>query len=594
MAYLHCTNSLTGDTFHYTVGQPITSIGRAKSNNLTLEDAGISHSHATLIKKQESVRIATTSPSAHLYVNGKRKQQHTLTAGDELLIGVWLLTFHTGPTPKKEKAAVTNANQLRSLEQMAEISKNLMKDTAPNRLFKQLLSGVVELTGAEKGFVIVFKGEERHIASAHNVDPDSIDTQHISDSIVNQVIDSLKPIIVSDALVDKRFGNSKSVVDLKLSSVLCVPLIFRSDLLGVIYLGNDSVTDLFNNDDLSLMVIYASMASVVVHNALLMNQLMIDNQALRAKLKGAAQGEIIGKSPAMKAIFKVIKRIAPTDLSFMVLGETGTGKELAAREAHKLSDRSSGPFVAINCGAIPENLLESELFGHKKGAFTGATTDKVGKIESANGGTLFLDEIGEMPMNLQVKLLRVLQDRTIERVGDLQTRAIDVRVVSATNKSPKTLIESGLFREDLYYRLNEITITLPPLRDRGNDVELLANYFLHKYSDRYETKSTGFTSQAMKAMKKAKWTGNVRELESKIKRALVLTDRALINPSDLDLVDADVRKTLPLAEAQEQFKQEYILRALERNNQNKAQTARDLDVDARTIFRCVEKLNETT
>ena len=259
---------------------------------------------------------------------------------------------------------------------------------------------------------------------------------------------------------------------------------------------------------------------------------------------------------------------------------------------HRLSTRSKGPFVSINCGAIPENLLESELFGHKKGAFTGAVQDKIGKFENANTGTLFLDEIGEMPMNLQVKLLRVLQERVIERVGDLDPRPVDIRVIAATNKELDVEIEAGRFREDLYYRLNEVSIELPPLRERGDDIHQLARYFLSKYAEQYSAKTRGFNNEAVRAMRNYFWPGNVRQLENRVKKAVIMTDRALINGEDLGIKGSDKREILPLAEAEEVFKMDYIREALELNNWNKAETARDLGVDPRTIFRYIEKFDE--
>jgi transcriptional regulator with PAS, ATPase and Fis domain len=424
------------------------------------------------------------------------------------------------------------------------------------------------------------------------VDDRRVDLSAVSDSIIRQVEEDRRPVIVSDALRDNRFSDARSVVDLRLSSVMCVPLLYRNDLLGVLYLGNDSITDLFTERDLTLLRVYASQAALVTHTALLLNQLKLDNKNLRSRLDDAGQGGMIGASDGMRQVFRVLRRVSPTDLSVLVLGETGTGKELVAREVHRLSGRREGPFVAINCGAIPENLLESELFGHKKGSFTGALNDKVGKVEAANGGTLFLDEIGEMPMNLQVKLLRVLQERTIERVGELQPRAVDIRVVAATNQDLAGLISSGQFREDLLYRLNEITVDLPALRERGEDIVMLAQFFLNKYRDQYGTRVKGFTNQALASLKQHGWPGNVRELESRVKKALIMSDRALLNPEDLGLAQSERREIKPLADATEDFKLEYIRQALDLNQWNKAQAARDLGVDARTVFRYVEKLGE--
>jgi DNA-binding NtrC family response regulator len=310
-----------------------------------------------------------------------------------------------------------------------------------------------------------------------------------------------------------------------------------------------------------------------------------------AALHYAYEG-IIGASPAMKRAFALAARVAGTGASVLVTGETGTGKELVAREVHRLSDRAKEPFISINCGAIPENLLESELFGHRKGSFTGAVTDKVGKFEAANGGTLFLDEIGEMPMNLQVKLLRVLQERVIERVGDLRPRPVDIRVVNATNKDLEEEISAGRFREDLYYRLNEVAVQLPPLRDRGDDIHELARFFLHKYAEQYGSRAKGFTNECVRAMLSHYWPGNVRQLENRVKKAVIMSDRALLNADDLGIKASDKRHIVPLDEATEDFKKGYVREALELNNWNKAQTARDLGVDPRTIFRYIEKMDD--
>ncbi|HNH48895.1 MAG TPA: sigma-54 dependent transcriptional regulator, partial [Myxococcota bacterium] len=273
-------------------------------------------------------------------------------------------------------------------------------------------------------------------------------------------------------------------------------------------------------------------------------------------------------------------------------GETGTGKELIAKEVHRLSTRKDKPFVAVNCGAIPENLLESELFGHKRGAFTGAMSDKIGKFEAANGGTIFLDEIGEMPMSLQVKLLRVLQERIIERVGEVQGRPLDIRVLSATNKNLDEEIRAGNFREDLFYRLNEVTLKLPALRDRGDDIYQIAQFLLNKYAEQYGSKAKGFTAGCLNAMKSYYWPGNVRELENRIKKAVIMTDRGQLTPEDLGIVHQEKKALQTLANAEEEFKKNYIRQALDQNAWNKAQTARDLDVDPRTIFRYIEKFDD--
>ncbi|MEE2829206.1 MAG: sigma-54-dependent Fis family transcriptional regulator, partial [Myxococcota bacterium] len=391
-------------------------------------------------------------------------------------------------------------------------------------------------------------------------------------------------------------GQSRSVMDLKLSSVMCVPLMAREQLIGILYVGNEGLERLFVEADLELLKIFAAQASLILHNALLMDDLRLENEDLAREVASGTGlgGSMLGNHPKMVEVFRTIEKIAPTDISVLITGETGTGNELVARETHARSNRRDGPFVSINCGAIPENLLESELFGHKKGAFTGAVADKQGKFEDANGGTLFLDEIAEMPMNLQVKLLRVLQEREIERVGEGKARPVDIRVLSATNKELDEEISAGRFREDLYYRLNEVRVALPPLRDRGDDLALIAHHLQKRFSKIYPGKAAGFTPEAIEAVRAYVWPGNVRQLENRIKKALVLSDGALLTPSDLGFdgeADPD-RRWLPLSDAKENFQQRYIKDCLEAHDWNKAATARALEVDARTIFRYIEKFKD--
>ncbi len=592
MPFFRCEHTLKKTQRLFALRKPISTIGRAAGNDLVLDDPVVAPSHASVMRKGKDYVIAATDVKSDVFVNGQRTKSAVLAAGNTVLIGAWQLTFSEGDVSEEKPVEKAPSAGLDILERLVSLSDELMRDTAPNRLFANLLKGLVDLTRAEKGFVIVMKDGQRQLAASHNVDDQKLDMSQVSDSIIQQVVDHLQPVIVSDAMSDTRFGRAKSVVDLKLQSVMCVPLIYRNDLIGVIYLGNDAITGLFTDRDLQLLRVYASQAALVIHHALHLNQLKLDNTNLRDRLQQASQGQIIGTCAPMKAVFKIVRRVAPTDVSVLILGETGTGKELVAREVHNLSPRRNKNFIAINCGAIPENLLESELFGYRRGAFTGAVTDKVGKIEAASGGTLFLDEIGEMPMNLQVKLLRVLQERVIERVGDVSTRPVDLRVVAATNKNPAEQIANGAFREDLYYRLNEISLSLPPLREREEDVEVLAQYFLNKYRDQYDAKPRGFTNQAVLSMKQYYWPGNVREMENRIKKAVIMSDRALLNPEDLGIVTDDKRHIKPLNDAAEEWKLEYVKRVLALNNWNKAQTARDLGVDARTIFRYIERLGE--
>jgi transcriptional regulator with PAS, ATPase and Fis domain len=300
-------------------------------------------------------------------------------------------------------------------------------------------------------------------------------------------------------------------------------------------------------------------------------------------------GDIIGACPAMQEVFRKVQKIATTDISVLITGETGTGKELIAREVHRRSGRATGPFITINCGAIPENLLESELFGHVKGAFTGAVANKPGKFHSADGGTIFLDEIGDMPLNLQVKILRALQERVVYRVGDTRPETCDIRILAATNRDLEKEIANGRFREDLYYRLNVVNLELPPLRQRGEDVLVIARYLLSRYSREYDVKVKGLSPNAAVAIRKHAWPGNIRELENRIKKAIVLCDSSVIGPDDLGLTGDMLPQILTLSEAKDKFQRDYINEVLALNNGNRTKTARDLGVDPRTVFRHLEK-----
>jgi len=293
--------------------------------------------------------------------------------------------------------------------------------------------------------------------------------------------------------------------------------------------------------------------------------------------------DILGSTPKMREIFGVIQRVAKTDATVLCEGESGTGKELVARAVHSHSPRRSAPFVAINCGAIPETLLESELFGHERGSFTGAHAQRKGKIEMATGGTLFLDEITEMSLPLQVKLLRFLQQREIERVGGREVIPIDVRVVAATNQSLDEALRGGRFREDLYYRLSVVTIHLPPLRERGEDVVLLANAFLRRNAQALKRK-VRFSPEALEAIVKYQWPGNIRELENKVHRAVIMATSRIIGSADLDLNPSAVIDALPtLREARDQSERRLIVNALVRSRGNISRAARVLDISRPTF-----------
>ena len=299
--------------------------------------------------------------------------------------------------------------------------------------------------------------------------------------------------------------------------------------------------------------------------------------------------KLVGESEAVKKVFGLIQRVAPTDATVLVLGENGTGKELVAHAIHQASTRRSGPFVPIHCGAIPETLLESELFGHEKGAFTDAYRSREGKFELADGGTIFLDEIGELPVHLQVKLLRFLQDHIIERVGGRDSVRLDVRVVAATNRDLQAGIAAGRFREDLYYRLSVLTIQVPPLRDRGDDVRMLADYFLDFYSRHHKRRIKGFTQSTLRAIQAHAWPGNVRELENRVQRGVIMARDSYLRPEDLELAPAKGETPRTLQEARDAAEHALLVEALTRNAGNITRAARDIDVSRPTLHDLLRK-----
>jgi len=580
----------------------LTTIGRSPENDIVLADPKVHPSHAYV--QLDGGECTAVAVGEDIYVNGKRKSKCKLSLGDTLRLGTSELLLCESEAQAASSVEERDRAALSAYRKLHAFSERLLNRYELDDLLSALIDAVVEITGADQGFLVLLEDDKPRVQVARTLRKETVSdpADKLSDSIVQKVLRTAQPVILSDALGDAEFSTAESVMHLRLSSVMCVPLRERGNLLGALYVGSSQIKSLFQASDLEVLTVLAAQAALILKNARLVSALRSDNQRLGAELMQIRFGSVVsigagaGASPAMQEVLRTVAKVASTDVSVLITGETGTGKELIAQELHRRSPRKEGPLVAINCGAIPEQLLESELFGYVRGAFTGADRSKPGRLQAASGGTLFLDEIGEMPMGLQVKLLRVLQERAVTRVGDTRPEPVDVRVISATHRDLLAEIRAGRFREDLYYRLNVVPIQLPPLREREGDVLILAKYFLHRFAGELGVPPRTLSATAELAIRRHPWPGNIRQLENHIKKALVLAERSVLEPEDLDLApppeaaeEAQGPRTLPLAEAKERFARDYVREVLARNGGNRAQTARDLDVDPRTVFRFLEK-----
>lgn len=493
------------------------------------------------------------------------------------------------------------------LNLLLEVSRRLSRVLNLEQLLNVIMDSVISLTGAERGFLMLYQGEElkfRVIRNRREQDWQGEDYQ-ISRTITQQVIDSGQPLWVKDASQDAAFSQSSSVSDLNLRSCMCVPLLSGQagsrKLLGVIYVDSQQIHETFSEQDLELFSALAAQAAIAIENATLVEdirrlekekreQLEQENQSLQRLLED--KSELIGQCPAMEQVFIMIRRVAGSDASVLILGESGTGKGLAARAIHQLSPRREQPFVVIDCGAIPGNLLESELFGYEKGAFTGAYTRKLGRFEVANGGTIFLDEIGDLPLLLQTKLLRVLQEGLIEHIGGRASIKVDVRVVAATNRDLEEEVRTGRFRQDLYYRLNVITLHMPALREREGDIQLLASAFLERYAAKYKKAISGFDSPARQTLLKHPWPGNVRELEHKVERAVIMCDGHQLEPGHLGLSEPEQPQEAgqeSLKQAKLRLERQYLSAALAACRGDITAAAKQLGVARPQVYRMMAR-----
>ncbi len=541
---------------------------------------------------------------------------------------------------------LVGSEEYRALQKLQDVMSAMVEARRPRAVFEMIVDTLIEFTGAERGFFILSdQGKKdsqgrrtRKVMAARNFDKEEIKDalDKVSMTIEREVVQKGKPVIVNDAPLDQRYGGSDSIVDMRLRSVLAAPVRgFKSSPGGTIYLDNRFERGVFQDKQLPFIAMFSDFAAIALQNAALhasnetrleeltmakseveeLNRILADRVAQtsaelmevkehvlrdldQAPLK-YSYSNIIGTSRRMRDVFHLIDKVTDSDVPVLIHGESGTGKELVARAIHFNGPRQKQPFISENCAAIPETLLESELFGYKKGSFTGASADKKGLFEAANGGSLFLDEIGDMPMPMQKKLLRVLQESEVRRVGGTRKISIDVRIIAASNQDLRKLCEAGRFREDLYYRLNVITVDLPPLRDRREDVPLLVEHFVKEFGRGGETRTV--SSDAMKALERHHWPGNVRELRNEIQRAAALSDRVIVplilsesvrgRQEDASAAVADLgEKSLKemVKEVAEELERKVIQEALNRSRGRKAQAARLLGVSRPTLDSKIE------
>jgi Nif-specific regulatory protein len=414
----------------------------------------------------------------------------------------------------------------------------------------------------------------------------------ITRSVFRKVVSERAAVLAADA--KREVGESASLMAAQILSTIGVPLWIGDEIIGVLQVDNRASTGLFKERDLDILAVLAQTTSQAFRNAWLYQRVKLreerarsENEYLKERDKSQRFGGIIGESPSMKRVFDQLKKVVDTRVTVLIEGETGTGKELVASAVHHWSNRRDKLFVATNCAAMPENLLESELFGHKKGAFTGATEDKKGLFLIADGGTLFLDEVGEMPLPLQAKLLRVLQEGEIRPVGSNVTKKVDVRIVAATNRDLEKEVAEGRFREDLYYRLKVFPLRIPPLRERREDIPLLAGHFLGTYANEFGREVGGFSQQAMELLQSYAWPGNVRELENEVQRLVIqLDDGEFVQPEHVSgrirQVENVIDRVRPdkgtLKEMMEQVEKWVLLEALREHDNNKTATAKSLGI----------------
>jgi Nif-specific regulatory protein len=607
------------------------SIGRDASNQLPIDDPSVAACHCRIRRREgEEYEIHDLGSSGATTVNGVPVTERTLMHGDQIGLGncrflflrwdavVQLggastamgegledagcctqpgreeCPFRTMATSTEEAAAHSLTRC--SLTTMLKIGASIQLARGAEEIAQQWLEGIFEAIPAQQGGVLLFDGpsQEPCFASYRDRETGPTTTVRTYRAIVDQARRGVTGIMATAVLPDRSPAAAGDLPDPRLRSVLASPIITSARTLGVIYLDSSIPNVPFHEDHLELARSVGAILGLALENARRLEWLETEN----ARLQKASdiEHDMVGVSPRMREVYQFVSKVAPSDSTVLIRGESGTGKELVARAIHRNSPRAGMPFLAINCAALTETLLESELFGHEKGAFTGAFAQKRGKLELADRGTVFLDEVGEMPPACQSRLLRLIQEREFERVGGTRQIRTDIRLIAATNRDLEAAIEGGTFRNDLYYRLNVVSLTLPPLRDRREDIPLLASHFVAKHGKRAGRRVAGIALEALACLKAHDWPGNVRDLENAIERAVVLGSTDFILPEDLpetvfESVPQGAARIGGYHETIRNEKMRAILTALDQAEGSFTEAAKLLGIHPNYLHRLVRNLN---
>ncbi|MBL8206644.1 MAG: sigma 54-interacting transcriptional regulator [Blastocatellia bacterium] len=618
---------LKGKVFPLT--QSEISFGRDPANQLCLNDLSVSRRHCLLQREGAQFILRDLGSLNCTFVNALPIKEQPLAPGDCLKVGDFLFLFlldeddaisASYPTQLDSGQVVTQVNTLLRPEEarlmqpektltglspaarlardhgvLLKLGRAINAAGSLEALQRQLLDFIFEVVPAERGAILLTGKNREEVISIFGRSKQAMLKQpmQVSSTIVSQVRMERAALLSNNVMESHTFGTAQSLVASHIHSMLAVPLVVFEKLIGILYLDSSNPLVQFDEEHLRLMTAVAGIAAVAIENVRRLEWLEGENQRLQEEIHLAH--DMIGESPRMRSIFQTIAKVAPTDSTVLIRGESGTGKELVARAIHRNSPRASKPFVAINCAALTETLLESELFGYEKGAFTGAIAQKKGKFEIADGGTVFLDEMGEMQPALQAKLLRVLQEHEFERVGGTKPIKTNLRLIAATNRDLEAAIKNNTFRADLYYRLNVVSITNPPLRERREDIPALAQFFTAKYSQKCKRPVTGLSAATIARLQSYDWPGNVRELENTIERAVVLGSTNLIQVEDLpeSILEQEPVAGLMTTKYEDtlrETKKQLVLRALEQANGNQAEAAKLLGMHASNLHRLIQNL----